>query len=333
MQELSKYRTEIMGSAILWIIFFHVKIDSTIFPLPIRFIKESGYAGVDIFFLLSGYGIAHSLSKTKNVFHFFLKRVIRIIPAFWLIAFLYIVLDFFSNQDVNILQSIVSFLGLDYVIFGRMNVWYIPAIMICYLLSPIFYSFLKKYNGTLSILIITVFLLAISVADIFIAPHLLIFLIRLPVFVFGMYIGLSSIKGKKHVCMKSIILNTFILIVAVCVLALIFLFIDRDYRWEIGLWWYPTIFMSFPICIIISKILETIENSHSSIFLIKGLRFLGSYSLELYLIHCFIFEFANYTHMEGAKWNYARIPEYMSYVAVSLIGAFVLNKLTKRLRI
>lgn len=68
---LSKYRTQLMGFAMLWIVLYHLPL---IFYIPvISEIKWCGYTGVDIFFLLSGMGVYFSWSKTPSTSHF-IKR-------------------------------------------------------------------------------------------------------------------------------------------------------------------------------------------------------------------------------------------------------------------
>ncbi len=64
---LSKYRGAIMGFAALWIFIFHEYTVLSPVGTPLygaaKFIKGIGFAGVDIFFFLSGYGLSFSLSS------------------------------------------------------------------------------------------------------------------------------------------------------------------------------------------------------------------------------------------------------------------------------
>jgi len=47
-------------------------------------IFEYGYFGVELFFLISGFVIFYTLSKTQSVKDFLLKRAIRLYPTFWI---------------------------------------------------------------------------------------------------------------------------------------------------------------------------------------------------------------------------------------------------------
>jgi peptidoglycan/LPS O-acetylase OafA/YrhL len=44
-----------------------------------------GWAGVQLFFIISGFVVAHTLTKTQNARKFILKRIVRIYPALFLI--------------------------------------------------------------------------------------------------------------------------------------------------------------------------------------------------------------------------------------------------------
>ena len=75
MDNLTKYRIELMGFAMLWIMVFHSCVYIPDFLLPLRFYKEVGYVGVDIFFLLSGIGLVFSITNNKSVVTFYKKRI------------------------------------------------------------------------------------------------------------------------------------------------------------------------------------------------------------------------------------------------------------------
>ncbi len=63
---LSQYRGELMGLAMLWIMLFHA-YELRFGVLLLDGLKAAGFAGVDIFLLLSGTGLYVSLSKTISV--------------------------------------------------------------------------------------------------------------------------------------------------------------------------------------------------------------------------------------------------------------------------
>ena len=85
-QNLSRFRGELMGLAMLWVMLFHA--------YPFRFqvrildeIKSAGFAGVDVFILLSAMGLYVSIRTTgRPLRDFYGRRAARILPAFWLVV-------------------------------------------------------------------------------------------------------------------------------------------------------------------------------------------------------------------------------------------------------
>ena len=55
-KNLSVYRNELKGLAILWVVFFHARLGLEGFLYQVQRI---GYGGVDIFFFMSGFGLYH----------------------------------------------------------------------------------------------------------------------------------------------------------------------------------------------------------------------------------------------------------------------------------
>src|ERR1035437_10841661 len=71
---LSEFRSELMGFAMLMVVFYHIAIDinSSLFA----FLHYHGGFGVDVFLLLSGLGLYFSTKKGLNLKEFYLKRII-----------------------------------------------------------------------------------------------------------------------------------------------------------------------------------------------------------------------------------------------------------------
>ena len=122
MYKLSKYRTELMGFAILWIFLFHSNIYIPEFLAPFKFVKAIGYSGVDIFFLLSGLGLSFSISKNTSLVQFYKKRLKRIIPTFWVCLF-FISLKNIWVGKFHIKTFLLSIVGLDFLILQNTETW------------------------------------------------------------------------------------------------------------------------------------------------------------------------------------------------------------------
>jgi len=271
-----------MGLAILWVLFFHSKISVPDFMLPVKFIKLIGYAGVDIFFLLSGFGVACSLFKDVTKKGFFIKRFVRVIPVFWVILSVYFVIEYI-RYGVGFRDVLFSFVGLDFILFGDLKFWFIPAICICYLFTPFFNSLLLKKNTKYFVIILIVVLLVLLVLFAVLAPHLLIFITRVPIFLFGIYIGYNFSRDRNVKFLNSYLVNAIILLVSSISLVCVLIYTNSNFRWEIGLWWYPTIFLAYPLCFFTGWFLD--KNNKLFSYPTMLLRVAGRMSLELYLIH------------------------------------------------
>lgn len=79
---ISRFRAEQMGAAMLFVILFHVALDR---GDPFYGLRRCGNVGVDIFLFLSGVGLWFAWTKTPSVNHFYRRRLIRILPT-WLIC-------------------------------------------------------------------------------------------------------------------------------------------------------------------------------------------------------------------------------------------------------
>ena len=83
---ISRFRGELMGAAMLFIILFHVPLErsSEFFGL-----RRCGNVGVDMFLFLSGIGLWFSWVKNPSVWQFYKRRLLRIYPAWLVMASLY----------------------------------------------------------------------------------------------------------------------------------------------------------------------------------------------------------------------------------------------------
>ena len=90
---ISKYRGELMGLAILFVMLFHVSVPRTDAFFGIR---RMGNIGVDMFFFLSGIGLWYSWTRNADAMNFFKKRLLRIYPAWLILASLYYIPDFLA---------------------------------------------------------------------------------------------------------------------------------------------------------------------------------------------------------------------------------------------
>ncbi len=282
MQNLSRYRSELMGLAILWILFAHSRLDIPEILAPIQLLKTLGYTGVDVFFLLSGFAMAYSLSRQPRKGIFFRKRLMRIVPVFWLVLCAYFALHG-MRFEVTVSDVLLAFTGLDFLLYGDLKFWFVPAIGLSYLLAPFFYQqLIQRSKHQLFYVSLLCMLLLLFLSTVFV-PHLLIYLIRLPVFLLGMYLGYAFVHRQKTPMLNHGGAQAVLFVIAALALVCMLLYTPVDLRWSMGLWWYPSIFLAYPLCFFVAAALDTYRQAW--VYPMRFLRFSGALSLELYLLH------------------------------------------------
>ena len=159
---ISRFRGELMGAAMLFIILFHVAL-----PREDAFygLRRMGNVGVDMFLFLSGIGLWFSWMKTPSARHFFIRRYLRIYPTWLIIACLF----------------------------------YIPATMMLYLFAPAYMELIKRHPiyRWLPVVMIMWCILVQYVTPIHHAVgHLEIFWSRVPIFFIGINMG-EMVRQKQ----------------------------------------------------------------------------------------------------------------------------------------
>ena len=86
MGDLSKYRGELMGLAMLFVMLFHVGMDRQSMMYAVH---RCGNVGVDMFLFLSGIGLWHAWTKNPSFRRFYWRRYVRIYPAWLIVACAY----------------------------------------------------------------------------------------------------------------------------------------------------------------------------------------------------------------------------------------------------
>lgn len=143
---LSKYRTELMGIACIYIMMFHNICDWPNVLKPIEILFSYGNVGVDIFLLLSGVGLCYSYREHSSLSSFYKKRFVRLLAPYLLLGIPYYLWRSFSC-DENFLLTITQ---VAFPLYGYRTTWYVAAISVFYILFPLVYHYLyekKTYFG------------------------------------------------------------------------------------------------------------------------------------------------------------------------------------------
>lgn len=323
---ISNYRTPIMGIAIVCIMLYHQTWVLNGFFM--EWIHLLGYIGVEIFLFLSGFGLVHSLSKNK-LNQFYRHRIKRILPACFIFGILKISFSFILAMP-NKSNIFFDLLGLSH--------WYIYAIVIYYLLSPMLYKIIKRFGWYPLIIVSIVSFLIVCVwkADID-APYFIKYarwiLKRFPVFILGMTIALKPINwnlltylilGICFLGLNVISLHFIIGVNANClepvniIEKIFYLIPNRTDIPDNGRYLFDMLSV-FGLCLIFSFV-SYIANKLHFLFIFN---WLGSYSLELYLCHQYIFK----VYLEHFVWN--PYIELLISCITSVIVAYIIKVISR----
>lgn len=270
-----------MGFAILWVITFHYDfLEGT----PIDFLFKNGFLGVDIFISLSAFGLCFSLSKESNYIRFLKKRVIRIIPTWWIIITLMLLAAIVlgrMNYPHTLLQYICYYSGLGWWFFYEQPYgiyyyeWYIPTLLAFYIITPFIY---KQSNKRLFIGCILTAIVGFLLSYFKIAEALRLSYLRMPTLIYGVILYRLYMMQKQGTMNYSnkIYLYVSSVIGSICVIMNFIGIVD----WQLCILIYSFV-LSLPIfCYLVVVVFEKMK-------LTKILSFIGGMTLELYLLHIY----------------------------------------------
>lgn len=264
-----------MGVAALWVMLFHGTMNIPIHAVDV-FIKI-GYLGVDIFMFMSGFSMSNSLGKSGGAKGFYIRRLKKILPTFVPFAILwyasYLSTEYGSTSAIMDAAHTSEF-WIILIIFR----WFVPAILFCYLITPVIDLIFQKFvSETLAEIVMVLIGVMVAIPFAFIGSSVaLMIFTRVPEYVIGYRYGLLLKSDYK----KPFV---FIRVILIIVLYIIYYYLLSNftdiYLGDTGLYWWPAIFGVSSIVVCLSRC-RWIDNT---IF-----NFMGKYSLELYLWHVWV---------------------------------------------
>lgn len=278
---LSKYRDELYGISIIWIILFHgLEIKRTALPKFLRFIDpilDHGNCGVEIFLFLSGICLFFSLEGNYDILAFLKKRIKRIILPFLLIDGVYWFYSciYLKGDFSQFIQNITFY---SFWIGKVKTVWFIALILLLYLIYPIIYRVVVKNKHASYIIALVVaffYLLCFALKCFFPSwfSGVEVALTRIPVFLIGCFVG-KLVFAKLSVNITTRILTFIFLIYGVGY------FYQQPYS-LVKSFRIPYLFIGPSIAIWLCIVLDAIDSNRLNRFFCAW----GEISLELYLMH------------------------------------------------
>lgn len=314
---ISRFRGQLMGIAMLIIILFHVDLARTDAFFGLR---RMGNIGVDIFLFLSGIGLWFSWTKESSYKHFYFRRLIRIYPAWLIIACLY----YIPRIHVHDLASFVNLVGeitinWNFWRFDELNFWYIPAIMALYLFAPPYMALIRKHPiyRWLPVVMIMWCVLVQWVTPIHgTVGHLEIFWSRVPIFFIGINMG-EIVKQKRTIEGQGIWLLwiIFLMTFASC------FFLEQVRHGQFPLFVERMLYIPLTITFILlcNRMLRRLPA-----WVNGALAWVGGLSLECYLIHIhFVLDYL------PKSWSYW--PTSLVCIAITLPLAWLLMKASTKI--
>lgn len=273
---ISRYRSELMGIAMLWVMLFHCFLVSIDQPL-LKAVKEIGFCGVDIFIVMSGMGQYVSLAKNGRLKDYYFRRLLRILPAYWLVVGVYgLVLRLLQRTSLTMVALNLSTLQYWLGVSGGFN-WYVPALLVFYLLAPFYARLLRRCRSGM-LLTLCSFPISFMLSELVVrmgAVYLADFLYRLPAFAVGCLLGrhLTEDRADEDRALLWGGLGAFGLLLA---------YVRVKGLYYISYCYIVTAVM-VPLCVLLCLVLRRLPGAVS-----RFLRLMGTYSLEIYLVNVII---------------------------------------------
>ncbi len=313
---ISRFRAEQMGAAMLFVILFHVALDR---GDPFYGLRRCGNVGVDIFLFLSGVGLWFSWVKTPDVLRFYRRRLLRIVPTWIVVATAFYLPDYlgarrFSRSLVDLIGDIT--INWDFWLHDELTFWYVPAIMALYLVAPWYMRLVQSrpvYRWLPLLMVIWCVMVQWVLPIHHAVGHIEIFWSRVPIFFIGINFG-EMVRTRRHLPGEAVwlLLITFLMTFGTC------LYLEQVRHGHFPLFVERMLYIPFTVCtvLVMNRIFRRMPQWVNSSF-----RFVGALSLEAYLIHIhFVLVYVQPYHL--GYWS-----TFLVTVAITLPIAWLLQRL------
>jgi len=296
----------------------------------------SGFIGVDIFFVISGFFITnllnHKLNK-KKVFNFLFRRAKRLIPNLFLTCFviffcslIFLPEYLLKNLYWNFFSSIFGFANINFIgqandYFGPssevnpfLHIWSLSVEKHFYIIFLIIFIFFSNYIKKFKV----IFILTLSILSLLLSSDLsdikhFYFLTPLRIFEFG--IGCLVCMTSFRIIEKN---QNLFSIISLIILILSMFFIEKNRGipgWQVF----------FP-CLATSIILITPNSRFNELISNKFLSYLGKLSYLIYLIHWPLIIFLSFHYQSTFKLK------IIIFLITMILSSFIYHFYEKQLR-
>lgn len=330
----SRFRNELFGLSVLQIIFFHYTenlnrhMKDLGVPLErmsprvsflVNYHDHIGSIGLEIFLILSGMGLYYSFSRNPDLKRFYTKRYRRVLIPYFIIAtpFWFISDCLLKGQGAG--EALKDLLFVTFFTEGTNTIWFILLIAVMYLVFPLIYRAVSVPDDVTSVVNAVMLMTVASSVTVLLRMEVLplgknisIAMGRIPDFILGVYLG-KYIK-------KDVTVNT------VSSVALGAAFVLAGYTAQLYLKKETFVRVFTPVyaigfMILLSWLLYLLRKVKP---LGAFLRFVGAYSLEIYVCHVTLRNL-----MDDYGFAIYRIRYFSAMIAVSLLLAWLLKRVCR----
>ena len=320
------YRNVAYGLAAIWIVLYHLEGYRHVEIPVITKIFYMGNVPVDIFLFLSAIGLSYSI-ENNSLKQFYKNRFSKILVVYFLSITPFMIWKYFVSMDIDAL-TIPKFLfelsTLSYFFTeeGLFPVWYIPCILLFYTCFPLLYKIYRK-NKWYIIALICLFVcsgIILVKTDSIIICNIERTFSRIPIFLFGIFMS-DCVKNNKRI--------NYIWIVGAFLVVIITMFIypvTNHLGVYMHLMYIKYIYgvMGVSILVVGAFILEKTKKYKIVGPFLKIFTFIGTLSLEVYLIHSALNRFLGYYNI----FSYGHcLVHYIGVLGYSIFTGYFLSKI------
>lgn len=319
---ISSHRKELMGFATLWIAFLHASM-SFDDPLLSAF-KATGHCGVEIFLFLSSLGMYYAWQKGERGWNFFGRRMIRLLPVFLIVS---IFRAWYLHDTLP--KAILMLTTMNFWFSYDRSTWYISAAVALYAVTPLYLSWLSR--GSEEKKTAAAVTACALVGLLFHDTQWMIFTASTPVYFLGFLAGKYAYE-KRQVTSRQKWVGMLFMMIGFAVLYLAHQKdVNENLLWGWGLFWYPSLLLTWPLCMILAQAAERMSGLLKQIF-VKPMEKLGEVSLEFYLLHeVSIIFWSNIFHV-AERYNYNGIIFNIMVLFLTYRTALLLHQILKPLQ-
>lgn len=275
---LSKYRSYLMGVAMIMVVMYHSTIINT--SLRCTLIKNIGNSGVDIFLFVSGIGMYFSLMKSNDIGKFYKRRLLRLVPIYFPIAFLYS-LYLFSNRSIDFKVFLLNSTALSLWFNEGFQYWYISAIIVLYIMTPLYMKYFFKYKNKALFISLSILIIINIFCQLPNLRYLRIFTTRIPIYIIGIKYG-ELCYNKKTFGIRQAVVYVILAIIGFKIFKYSFI----NFQYDDNLYSLEKIayvMLTVPVCLFIACFIDKIVSNCN--FKFQLLNIVGIHTLEIYSFH------------------------------------------------